>query len=114
MLGWLEAEEVAGALLKPAEGRDMGPEATKGPPVFLNRLAYVGFSLLLKKRKEILFSIVIVNNRKVPISDFQSQFSMSKIIRIFQKKFIEEYQFRGMFFATDIFWKLQILKHFIY
>jgi hypothetical protein len=25
----------------------MGPEATKGPPVFLNRLAYVGFSLLL-------------------------------------------------------------------
>ena len=36
----------------------MGPEATKGPPLFLNRLAYVGFSLLLKKRKEILYSIV--------------------------------------------------------
>ena len=29
---------------------------------------------------------------KVPILDFQSEFSMSKIIRIFQKKnFIEEY-----------------------
>ena len=33
--------------------------------------------------------------RKVPKSDFQSQFSMSKIIRIFQKNvFIEEYQCR--------------------
>ena len=51
---------------------------------------------------------------KVPISDFQSQFSMSKIIRIFPFFFIEEYQFRGMFFIIDIFWKLQFLKHFIY
>ena len=57
MLGWLEAEEVAGALLKPAEGRDMGPEATKGPPVFLNRLAYVGFSLLLKKERKYFLAL---------------------------------------------------------
>ena len=48
------------------------------------------------------------------IPDFQSQFSMSKIILIFLKKFfIEEYQIRGMFFVIDIFWKLQFLKHFI-
>ena len=52
---------------------------------------------------------------KAPISDFQSQFSMSKIIRIFLNFFfIEEYQFRGMFFVIDIFWKLQFLKHFVY
>ena len=49
------------------------------------------------------------------ISDFQSQFSMSKIIQIFLIFFfIEEYQFRGMFFVIDIFWKLQFLKHFVY
>ena len=47
--------------------------------------------------------------------DFQSQFSMSKIIRIFLIFFfIEEYQFRGTFFVIDIFWKLQFLKHFVY
>ena len=46
-------------------------------------------------------------------SDFQSQFSMSKIILIFLSSFIEEYQIRGMFFAIDIFWELQFLKHFI-
>ena len=50
----------------------------------------------------------------MPISDFQSQFSMSKIIRIFLNFFfIEEYQFRGMFFVVDISWKIQFLKHFI-
>ena len=49
------------------------------------------------------------------ISDFQSQFSMSKIIRIFLNFFfIGEYQFRGMFFVIDIFWELQFLKHFVY
>ena len=51
----------------------------------------------------------------MPIFDFQSQFSMSKIIRIFLNFFfIEEYQFMGMFFADGIFWKLQSLKHFVY
>ena len=54
------------------------------------------------------------SDQKMPISDFQSQFSMSKIIRIFLNFFfIEEYQFRGMFFFIDIFWKLQFLKHFV-
>jgi len=44
------------------------------------------------------------SDRKMTISDFQSQFSMSKIIRIFLNFFfIEEYQFRGMFFVIDIF-----------
>ena len=37
----------------------------------------------------------------MPISDFQSQFSASQIIRIFVN-----------FLVVDIFWKLQILKHF--
>ena len=37
-------------------------------------------------------------------SDFQSQFSMSKNIRIFLKKiFIEEYDFRGTLFVNEIF-----------
>ena len=48
----------------------------------------------------------------MPISDFQSQFSMSKIIRIFLNFFfIEEYQFRGIFVVIDIFWKPQFLNH---
>ena len=47
--------------------------------------------------------------------DFQSQFSMSKIIRIFPKKiFIEQYQFRSTFFVIDIFWKIQFLNHLIF
>ena len=49
------------------------------------------------------------------ISVFQSQFSMSDILRIFLNFFfIEEYQYMGMFFVIDIFWKLPILKHFVY
>ena len=55
------------------------------------------------------------SRQKVPKSDFQSQFSMSKNIRIFlQKNFIEEYDFRGTLFVIDIFWKLQFLNHFIF
>ena len=53
--------------------------------------------------------------QKMPISDFQSDFSMSKINWIFLKKnFIEEYQFRGTYIVIGIFWKLQFLKHFVY
>ena len=38
-------------------------------------------------------------------SDFQSQFSMSKIIRIFLNLFfIEEYQLRGTYLVIGIFW----------
>ena len=41
---------------------------------------------------------------KVPKFDFQSQFSMSKIIQIFLNFFfIEEYKFRSTFFVIDIF-----------
>ena len=48
------------------------------------------------------------------ISDSQSQFSMLKIILIFLVFFfIEEYQFRGMVFVVDIFWKIWFFKHFI-
>ena len=51
----------------------------------------------------------------MPISDFQSEFSMSEIIQIFLNFFfIEKYQFSGMFFGFDIFWKLQFLKHLVY
>ena len=39
---------------------------------------------------------------------------MSKIIRIFLIFFfIEEYQFRGIFVAIDIFWKIHFLNHFV-
>ena len=51
---------------------------------------------------------------KILISDFQSQYYMSKIIQIFLKIFfIEEYQFRGTYIVIGIFWKLQFLKPFI-
>ena len=44
------------------------------------------------------------SRQKVPKSDFHSQFSTSKTIRIFlKKKFIEEYQFRGIFFVFTNF-----------
>ena len=39
----------------------------------------------------------------MPISDFQSQFSMSKIVRIFLIFFIEEYQLRGMCLLLTFF-----------
>ena len=42
--------------------------------------------------------------QKVPKSEFQSQFAMSKIILIFPVfHFIEKYQFRRRFFAIDSF-----------
>ena len=41
---------------------------------------------------------------KLQKSDFQSQFSKSKIVQIFtKKKFIEEYQFRTKTFTKIIF-----------
>ena len=54
-----------------------------------------------------------LSDRKLLISGFQSQFSMAKIDWIFLNFFfIEKYQFRDMFFVIDIFWKLELLKHF--
>ena len=48
-------------------------------------------------------------------SDFQSQFSMSKMIRSFLIFFfIEEYHLRSTFFVIDIFWQFQFLSHFIF
>ena len=45
-----------------------------------------------------------LSDRKMLISDFQSQFSMSKIVRIFLIFFfIEKYQFRSSFSVIDIF-----------
>jgi hypothetical protein len=50
--------------------------------------------------------------QKVPKSDFQSQFSTSKIIRIFLNVFfIKQYEFRSTFFEIDIF---KFLNHFIF
>ena len=37
-----------------------------------------------------------------------------KLSELFSIFFIEEYQYRSTFFAIDIFWQLQFLKHFIY
>ena len=68
----------------------------------------------LKSQFHIFYQNSEISWPKVPISDIQSQFSMSKIIRNFLKKnFIEEYHFRGIF-VIDIFWKIPFLKHFIY
>ena len=68
-----------------------------------------GFILAKKSVKEkyffdLTFTDVHMGRQKVPKSDFQSQFSMSKNDRIFLKKiFIEEYQFRTTFFVKYIF-----------
>ena len=44
-----------------------------------------------------------------------SEFSMSKIIRIFLKKiFIEDYDFAGTLFVIGIFRKIHFLDHFIF
>ena len=47
-------------------------------------------------------------DKKMPISDFQSEFSISNIIQIFLKNFfIEEYQSRGTYLVIGI----QFFKH---
>ena len=47
--------------------------------------------------------------QNVQNSDFQSQFSKSKMIQIFLNKiFVEEYFLRSSFFVIDIFWQLQL------
>ena len=51
--------------------------------------------------------------QKMPILDFEKGCSMWKIIRIFLKKFTEEYQFRHTFYVKSIFCWLQFLNHFI-
>jgi hypothetical protein len=61
------------------------------------------------------FTDVHIGRQKVPKSDFQSHFSLSKknwIFLIFF--FIQEYQFRRRFFVIVIFWKLQFLNHFVF
>ena len=73
---------------------------------------WVNRGLILAKKSvkekyffDLTFTDVHMGCQKVPKSDFQSQFSMSKNVRIFLKKnFIEEYQFRTTFFVKYIFW----------
>ena len=65
-------------------------------------------STVVKWNYQILSLHLVTVHQKVPILDFQSEFSMSKIIRIFLKKnFIEKYQFRRIFFVKSIFCWLQ-------
>ena len=68
------------------------------------------------QRKLLFFRIGLKGRcQKVPKFDSQSQFSMSKIIRIFLIfSFIEEYQLRYTFFVFDIFWSHQFLNNFIF
>ena len=71
-------------------------------------------STLVKWNYQILSLHLVKVCQKVPILDFQSGFSMSKIIGIFLKQnFIEEYQFRRTFLVKSIFCWLQFLNHFI-
>ena len=71
-------------------------------------------STVVKWNYQILSLHLVTDRQKVPILDFQSEFSMSKIIRIFLKKiFIEEYQFKRTFFVKIIFCWLQFQNHFI-
>ena len=65
-------------------------------------------STVVKWNYRILSLHLVTVRQKVPILDFQSEFSMSKIIWIFLKKnFIEEYQFRHTFFVKSVFCWLQ-------
>ena len=71
-------------------------------------------STVVKWNYRILSLHLVTVGQKVPILDFQSEFSMSKIIQIFlKKKIIEEYQFRRTFFVKSIVCWLQFLNHFI-
>ena len=70
-------------------------------------------STVVKWNHQILSLYLVTVCQKVPILDFQSEFSMSKIIRNFLKKIIEKYQFRRTFFVKSIFCWLQFLNHFI-
>ena len=55
------------------------------------------------------------SDRKMPISDFQCQFSMSKIIRTFLNLFsMKNINLGTCFFVVDIFWKLHFSKDFVY
>ena len=59
----------------------------------------------IPKGKNILFyelTYVVVSRQKVQESDFQSQFPMSKLMRIFLFFFIEKYLFRSTFFVNHI------------
>ena len=55
-----------------------------------------------------------INWPKVPTSDFQIQFSMSKIIQNFLKKFSLKNIILGAHFLLLTFKKNSILEHFIY
>ena len=56
------------------------------------------------QRKLSNFEFWIDGDQEVVKFGFQSQFSMSKIIRIFLNfVFIDEYQFRSTYFVIDIF-----------
>ena len=79
-----------------------------------------GLHFSKKSAKENIFFVltftdVHMGHQKVPKSDFQSHFYMSKIIRIFLIFFFtKEYQFRRRFLVIVIFWKLQYLNHFVF
>ena len=85
---------------------------------FLRRWVNRNLILANKSVKEkyffdLTFIDVHMGRQKAPKSDFQSRFSLSKIVRIFLIFFfIEEYQYRRSFFDIVIFWKLQFLNHF--
>ena len=57
--------------------------------------------------------VKVVKNCK--ILTFKVNFLCQKLSESFQIFFfIEEHHFRGMFFVIDIFWKLQLVKYFVY
>ena len=62
-------------------------------------------SMSSKENYHVLWIEIVASCQKVTKSDFQSQFSKSKIKRFFLILFhIWEYQFRSTFFVNDIFW----------
>ena len=68
-----------------------------------------------KKNYDLTFTDVHMSRQKVPKSDFLSQFSMSKVIRIFLIFFsLKNISLEEGFFAIVIFFKLHFLNHFVF
>ena len=56
----------------------------------------------------------VINKYQFLTFKFIFFFYVKKYPNLSQFFFIEEYQFRGMSFVVDIFWKFQFSKHFLY
>ena len=75
-----------------------------GPGLYCMHYGNMGCGVFKRGIQNYFFSFgLMASSQKVPKFGFQSQFSTSKIIRIFLIFFIEEHEFRSIFFIIDNF-----------